>query len=336
MRGPNRSRRPATLAAVLALAAFAVACGGPSGPPRIEDGRDRMGTYVRIVALHPDREAARAAIDAAYDEIDRLEALLSEWRPDSDISRVNDAAGGAAVAVGPELIDVLSRARDLVEATGGAFDPTFAACGRLYSMTGRVVPDDDAVARCRAFVGFDRVEIDEGAGTVLLPDEGMRLGIAAIAKGWILDRAAEVLAGRGIERFSVDGGGDIVLRGDGPRGDWRIGIAHPRASGTLYGTVPARDVAVVTSGDYLQGFDAEGGRVHHILDPRTGRPTAGAIAATVIAPDAATADALATGLMVLGARAGRDRAEALPEVEAMLIGPDLERFATSGFPPIQD
>jgi len=328
---PRRIAFALLLAAPLALAG---ACARPDAAHPVEDTRDAMGTYVRIRVVSNEAGAARAAIDAAYDEIARLEAILSEWREDSEISAINRAAGGDPVRVGPETLAVLERAIEIAEVTDGAFDPTFAACGRLWSFRKRIVPDDDALRECLTAVDWRRVRIDPEAGTVALPDAAMRIGIAGIGKGWILDRAADVLRGRGLADFSVDGGGDLVLSGRGPHGRWRVGIADPRRPGELHGSIEAGPGSVVTSGDYLQGFDLDGRRYHHILDPATGRPADRSVAVTVIAGDAATADALATGLFVLGPEAGLATVARLPGVEALFFGPDLAVRTSPGFPPV--
>jgi thiamine biosynthesis lipoprotein len=230
---------------------------------------------------------------------------------------------------------VVRLAVEIAGRTGGAFDPTFASCGRLWSFPGQVVPSDDALAACLESVDWTAIEIDGGAGTVFLPRPGMRIGIAGVGKGWVLDRAADVLRARGLRDFSVDGGGDLVLSGRGPRGRWVLGIADPRKPGELHGTFEAPDGAVVTSGDYMQSFERDGVLYHHILDPHTGRPARRSSAITVIAPDAATADALATGLFVIGPDAGLPWVESNPGVEALYFDPDGKARASSGFPAVR-
>ncbi len=332
----RRSARSAPVLAFALATVVATACGPP--PVAHHDvSRDAMGTYVRIQVVGLDDAVANDAIEAAYAEIERLEAILSEWRADSEISAINDAAGVAPVAVGPETVAVLRVALDLAERTGGAFDPTFAACGRLWSFRNRVVPSRADLDACRALVDRSAVEIDadDDGGTVFLRRPGMRIGIAGVGKGWILDRAADVLRARGLRDFSVDGGGDLVLAGRGPRGRWVLGIADPRRPGTLHGTIEAPDGAVVTSGDYMQAFEKDGVRYHHILDPRTGMPAGRSAAVTVVAPDAATADALATGLFVLGPEAALAWVEATPGVEALVFDGAGAARASSGFPEVR-
>ena len=326
-------RRSACILPILAVASL-LACGEPPAG-HLDVSRDAMGTYVRIQIVGAGDAVSRDAAEAAYAEIERLEAMLSEWRADSEISAINDAAGVAPVPVGPETLAVVRLAVDLSARTAGAFDPTFASCGRLWSFRDRVVPSGDDLEACLDRVDGSAIEIDDREATVFLPRAGMRIGIAGIGKGWILDRAADVLRARGVRDFSVDGGGDLVVSGRGPRGRWVLGIADPRDPGTLHGSIEAPDGAVVTSGDYMQAFEKDGRRYHHILDPRTGMPAGRSSAITVVAPDAATADALATGLFVLGPAAALEWVEATPGVEALVFDPEGSARASSGFPAVR-
>jgi thiamine biosynthesis lipoprotein len=305
-----------------------------AGTEPISRERPMMGTFFRVqVAGDARAETAEAAIEAAFEEVARIEDRLSEWREGSDISAVNREAGRRSVTVGPELFEVVERSLEMRERTGGAFDITFAGCGRLWAFRPPRVPDAEEIARCLPRVGGE-VVLDAGRSTVFLPHAEARIGIAGIGKGYGVDRAAEVLEAHGITDYIVDGGGDIRLAGR--KGDlpWSVGIAHPRRPGQLYAAVELGQGAVVTSGDYQKFFQQDGVRYHHILDPRTGRPARLAAAVTVVAPDATRADALATGLFVMGPEAGLALVETLPGVEALFFGPDLEVHRSSGFPEL--
>jgi thiamine biosynthesis lipoprotein len=320
-----------TLAAALFLGAALLVAGAcrPAAEPLL------MGTTFQIRALVEDEEAGCDAIEAAFAEIERVEALLSEWIDASEISAVNAAAGVEPVAVGPELLEVVERAQRIGALTGGAFDATFVACGRLWSFTGPRRPDDDELAACLELVDGARVELDAEASTVFLPERGMALGISGIGKGYGVDVAAGALEERGVTDYFVDGGGDIRLRVERRGEPWRVGIAHPRSPGNLLGTLALEDGAVVSSGDYFQYFERDGVRYHHILDPSTGRPADLSIAVTVIAPEATDADALATGIFVLGPERGLALVETLPGVEALIVVPGVELHRSSGFPELE-
>ncbi len=338
MKAPRKPACPvAALVTALALAAPVLGTACPNSRPTPEEpetfaaARPLMGTRFHVRVRAADRSAAERAIGAAFDEIARVEAVLSEWREDSDISRLNRNAGGGPVEIGPDLLRVVERAVEIGRWTQGAFDITFAACGRLWSIPERRVPTAEAIASCLPHVGYARIVTDRETGAIALPDPGMRLGIAGIGKGYGVDRAAEVLEARGIADYIVEGGGDLRLRRtDG--GAWRVGIAHPKRPNALFATFEIARGAVATSGDYMNYFEKDGVRYHHILDPRTGVPARGCASVTVIAPDATTADALATGLFVLGPERGLQLVEQLPGVEALYLTPELAPRASRGFP----
>lgn len=333
----------ATFVTAAVLLLLAVACGlapaGAKGSATDEVFRDRrlkMGTHFEIQIRGPDESVARQAMEAAFREIDRVEQRLSEWQETSDISMVNRQAGHDPVRVGDDLLAVIARSAEVAEITEGAFDITFAACGRLWSFREPTrIASRAELAACRQLVGWRRIQTDPARSTVRLPVPGMRIGISAVGKGYGVDRAAAVLESWGISDYLVDGGGDIrasLLPGHRP---WRVGIAHPRRPGQIWGSVETGSGAIVTSGDYEAFFVVDGVRYHHILDPRTGRPCLGASSVTVIAPDATTADALATGLMVLGPERGMKLVESLAQVEALFLVDDREHSRSSGFPPVQ-
>ena len=294
--------------------------------------RRLMGTAFEVRLVTADIERGCEAIEAAFAEVAREEALFSEYRAGSDISAVNRSAGGAPVAVDPEVFALLQRALWASRATGGAFDVTFAACGGLWSIRERRVPDDRSLAACLANVGFRKVRLDERQSSVFLPEPGMRVGLGGIAKGYGVDRAVELLLARGFRNLVVDGGGDLRVEGTDIDGPWSVNIAHPRRGGEVFDTLHLSRGAIVTSGDYLRYFERDGVRYHHILDPATGRPAARSMAVTVVAPTATDADALATGLFVLGPEAGLARIASMPGVEALYFSPDGRVVASPGFP----
>ncbi len=209
-------------------------------------------------------------------------------------------------------------------------------CGRLWSFRRGRRPPSEALQACLPFVDYSTVEIEPLASTLRLPDSKMRIGIAGIGKGYGVDRAAAVLERAGVFDYLIDGGGDIRVGGKNDGRVWSIGIADPRRSGELHSRVALDRGAIVTSGDYQLFFERDGVREHHILDPRTGEPSRESIAVTVIASDATTADALATGLFVMGPERGLALVETLEGVEALIFGPDGVGHRSSGFPATID
>jgi thiamine biosynthesis lipoprotein len=301
----------------------------------LRDERMKMGTRFEIQVVARDDASGRAAIEAAYAEIDRVEQLLSEWRETSEISEVNRRAGREAVKVGADLYEVVERSIRIAEITDGAFDVTFAACGGIWSVREQRVPTETQIEQCLVHVDFRRLELDPAASTIFLPTEAMRIGIAGIGKGYGVDRAVEVLEAHGVADYIVDGGGDIRLAGRNVDRPWIVGVADPRRPGQLHATLEPGRGAIVTSGDYQRYFEKDGVRYHHILDPTTGRPGRGSVAVTVVAATATDADALATGLFVLGPERGIEIVEGLSGVEALFFGPDLAIHRSSGFPELR-
>jgi thiamine biosynthesis lipoprotein len=295
-----------------------------------------MGTSFRIQVVAGDESSGNEAIEAAFAEVARVEELLSEWRETSEISEVNRSAGVRPVAVGPELYGVVERSIWASELTEGAFDITFASCGHLWSFRQPRLPGEAEIDGCLLHVGYRQLELDPERSSIHLPRAELRIGIAGIGKGYGVDRAAEVLRDWGFSDFIVDGGGDVRLAGRNLDQPWIVGIAHPRRSGELLARLSLGEGSIVTSGDYQQYFEREGVRYHHIIDPTTGRPARRSIAITVIAPNATDADALATGLFVMGPDRGLALVENLQSVEALMIGPNLEVRASSGFPSYEE
>lgn len=302
-------------------------------PPTFVDGERRlMGTVFVIRTVAP---AARAepAIEAAFAEIARLEHVLSEWIPDSETSRINAAAGRQAVDVSEDTLNVVRTGLWVSRISEGAFDLSWAALRGLYDFNADapVRPDAREVARRLPLVRWQDIQMDEPARTVRLRRRGMAIGTGSIAKGYALDRASAILVAAGIEDFMIYGGGQVQVHGS--RGDraWRVGIQHPREN-RLVASLEASDVSISTSGDYEHSFfDAEGRRVHHIVDPATGMPASRTISVTTLTPDGMRADALSTAIFVLGPDAGLDMlAAADPAAAAVVIGADCVLRTTPG------
>ena len=289
-----------------------------------------MGKQLDLSAYGSDAAKLDAALDAAVAEMRRVEDLMTTWRP-SALTRLNDAAGRGPQTVPPELARLIARALEIGRLTKGAFDVTYYGVGKLWDFKAEPprIPDEAAIARALERVGFARVTVDLDASTVTLP-EGMAIGLGGIAKGYGVDRAMAVLMQHGVEHAIVNAAGDLKALGRKQGELWRIAIKHPRDRERVLAVVPLSNTCLVTSGDYERFFEHDGERYHHIIDPRTGYPSKGCMSATVTAPDAAFADALATALCVLSPDEGLALIEGLERVEAFLVGQDGELRVTSG------
>ena len=279
-----------------------------------------MGMAVRIV-LYADREEdAQEAARAAFDRIAALDRTLSHYRADSELSRLNEQAGGSPIAVSDDLFNVLEHALAISDSSDGAFDVTagpFVSLWRSSAEQG-TLPTEDALEQARARVGWKRVRLAPDERTVQLLSPDMQLDLGGIAKGYILDEAMAALQTQGIDQALIEAGGDIVVGKAPPDAEgWRIQIPHypePDSAKLLLVT----DAAISTSGDTEQYALIRGTRYSHVIDPRTGLGLTDQVMATVVAPSGPQADALATTVGILGREKGRKLLSAYPEAEGFL------------------
>lgn len=304
-------------------------------PPRAEEVRYVMGTTATVRAWAADSTAAVMAVEAAYASFDRTDSLMSTWRDDSVISRLNHSATGQWVTVGTEVCDVLREAKTVAEASGGAFDPTVLPLVRLWGFRGgRVgIPDSLSLESVLRSVGHEYLELDSQGGRARLAVPGAEVDLGGIAKGHALDRAAEAMRSAGAQGGVVDLGGNVLVFGRWP--GRRVGIVDPAREDLLLASVPLTDASAATSGQYEKYLTIGGCNFGHILDPRSGWPAAPGVSVTVVADRAILADALATSVVVLGADKGLALLEAFPGVEGVLAFPDgkggLRLDTTSGY-----
>ncbi len=289
-----------------------------------------MGTRIDVELWAGDPAAGEAAIEAVLAEMRRVDALMSHYKPESQLSRVNQRAAQEPVAVDPELAGLLLQALQLSDLTGGAFDITYASVGYLYDYRGHVKPTAQQIESGLAGVNWHFVIVDPLASTVRYARQGVRIDLGGIAKGYAVDRAIGILQSRGIVHASVTAGGDSRIIGDRFGRPWMIGIRHPDDEGSVIVRMPLVDEAISTSGDYERYFDEGGQRYHHIIDPKTGRSAGAVRSVTVIGPDATTTDGLSTSVFVLGPERGLELIERIPGVDAIIVRRDGKVVYSSG------
>ena len=300
---------------------------------RVGQAETLMGTLVEITAEGRDHKLVKARVALAFEEVRRVDRLMSTFREDSELSRINRAAGVAPVQVSPEVLEAIERSLEVSRLSDGAFDISYAALGGLWDFSGEKparVPEAAEIAARLKRVGWRRIQVDRSAGTVFLPEAGMRLDLGAIAKGYAVDRALAALKVPGVDRALVTAGGDLrafTRPGEKP---WRIGIQDPARRDRLLGELEIQNQAVATSGQYERFVEIQGRRYGHILDPRTGRPAEGVLGATVIAGEAWEADAWATALLVLGPEQGIKLLPSPPGIEALIVDAKGRWHATPG------
>jgi thiamine biosynthesis lipoprotein len=341
---------PAVYRTVAAATLVAVPCWLASGcgrgdadaaaTVRVTETQKHMGVPWTITVHAPDREAGAGAIAAGFAEVARLERLLSDYDPDSELSRLSAAAPtGAAIPVGDDVWNVLVRAEEMRMLTDGAFRITIGPLTSLWRQSRRSghMPRPDKLAAARAAAEPEALVLDREARAVSLARAGMRLDPGGIGMGYAADRVLEVLGRRGIDSAMVDASGDIAVSAAPPGATgWRIEVAGlPVGAGSGGGTLILERAAVTTSGDAHQAVEIDGHRYSHVVDPRTGLGVAGPAAVTVIAPDATTADALATASSVLGPEEGPNVVERFSGCSARFVWRDGETIRsriTPGWP----
>lgn len=266
-----------------------------------------MGMAVRIVLYAPHDTTARRAASAAFQRIEALEQIMSSYRPESELNRLSEQAGGPPVPVSDPLFDVLRQAQTLARQSEGAFDVTAGPSLALWEEARRTgeLPDSSALREASARVDWKKLRLNADRETARLKGDSMRLNLGGIAKGFILDRALDTLSATGISRAMIEAGGDLVA-GDPPpnREGWRVRLPSAGPNGKDR-TLRLSNAAVATSGDTQQFVEIDGTRYSHVVDPRTGLGVTHRLLVTVIADDGATADGLATTVGVLGAEEGR-------------------------------
>lgn len=295
-----------------------------------------MGTRFRVVLYAEDAAQAERAAQAAFERVRALEAVYSDYDPQSEARRLAVLAPVTAPA-SDDLVELTALALELGRVSGGAFDVTVGPLTRLWrrALRGGEAPDPPRLAAARAAVGADKLRVDRARGEVTLTASDMRLDFGGIAKGHAADEALAVLAAHGIERALVDGGGDVAC-GAAPPGSsgWRVGLAGLGGEANPQGgfVLLLEHAALATSGDLARGGEVDGRPRSHVIDPRSGQALdAGARLVSVLAPRGATADALASALLVLGGEAGVRLVAGIEGVEARLVEGSAV-FTTAGFP----
>lgn len=317
---------------LLAIPLVLVICTNEAKIHQIKSTDFAMGTIVEIIVLDESEESAGKAIDASLGEIHRISNLYYEGNPESAIYAFNHKKD-YKTEMPLEVLKLVQRSFDISEKTKGAFDMTIGILLPLYDFKSDspVPPDSLLIKKLLPYVDYSALTIDLKNQTLESKYIETSLATGGIVKGYAVDRAIEILKQNQVAGALINAGGDIraIKRADGEL--WRIGIQHPRNPKKILYTIEIAEGAVTTSGDYQKYFFYNGRRIHHILDPQTGMPADSCQAVTVIAPTAELADALATGLFVLGVEEGLKVIKNFPDCEALWIRYDGRKFMSEGF-----
>ncbi len=294
--------------------------------------RKALGTDVQILVYTADASGAEAAANAAFEEIARIDGLMSSWNEGSEVSKLNAAAGGAPVSISADTHRVLSLAKEISAKSGGAFASTWATLSGLWNFEipegqAPILPDKAALEEKMKLVDDSKLVLTDDSAK--LAEKGMVVGLGGITKGHAVDEALRVIKEKGFDDVLVFVGGDIASSGRKGALPWVVGLQEPRADG-YFALVTLEDEAIATSGDYEAFFEFDGKRYHHLLDPRTGYPAFGSRSVSVLAKDAASADAYATAIFVLGPEDGLELAESTPGLEAVIVDAENQVTVSTG------
>ncbi len=291
-----------------------------------------MGSRFEITVIAENTELGDQYIEEAVAEITRIERLISSWNPESQTSEINRQAGIIPVKVDLELYQLIERANGISNLTDGAFDISYASMDRIWKFDGSmtIIPSAEEIKHSVLKVGYQKIKLNPSDTTVFLTEKGMKIGFGAIGKGYAADKAKALLIEKGVKGGIINASGDMNTWGKQTNGeDWKVAITNPLNKDKAIAIFPLNNSAVVTSGDYEKYIKLEGKKFAHIIDPRTGYPTSGIISATVFAPKAELADALATSIFVMGVNAGIDRINQLPNIECIIINDEGKIFTST-------
>ena len=296
-----------------------------------------MGTIAHMVVVAPDSRTGVEAIEAAFAELNAVNAAMSSYIEGSELSILNRDGFDREVKVSDELFEVISTAVEYSKKTDGAFDITVRPLIELWRQAEREnrKPTAEQIAMAKAKVGYEKIKLDAADKTVEFVIEGMSVDLGGIAKGYGIDKAVEALKAGGAMSAMVDVGGDIRCFGKGtgenPEKGWRIGLQDPTSEGGLLMVLKLRDAAVATSGDYRRYVIIEGEKFSHIYNPSEGTSVTELMSVSVLAATAIEADILATSVSVMGVKRGLELVESIENAEAILIpaGDEIELLHTS-------
>ncbi|MNK62296.1 Thiamine biosynthesis lipoprotein ApbE precursor [compost metagenome] len=281
-----------------------------------------MGGRFDISIVDKDSLSAEKNIDEVIAEITRIEYLISDWKPTSQVSEVNQNAGIRPVKVDREVFELTKRAIKLSEITNGGFDISFAAMDRIWKFDGSMteMPSAEAIKKSVEKVGYKNIILDSTESTIFLKLKGMKIGFGALGEGYATDKCRAMMIEKGVQAGIINGSGDMSTWGKQPNGkDWKIGITNPFKPEKILAAIPLIDGAVTTSGSYEKFVVFNGKRYSHIINPATGYPATGLCSVSVFGPNAETANGLSTSMMVLGQKEGLLLLQKFPDYSCVMI-----------------
>ncbi|MDQ8748966.1 FAD:protein FMN transferase [Elizabethkingia miricola] len=281
-----------------------------------------MGSRFQITLVDKDSISAERNIDKAIAEITRIENLISEWRPETQISQVNQNAGIKPIKVDKEVFDLTKKGLYFSKLTDGAFDISIVAMDKIWKFDDSMneLPSEQAIKESVRNVGYQNIILDSTNSTIFLKNPGMKIGFGSIGKGYAADKTRDLMKSMGVKAGIIDASGDISTWGNQPDGKpWAIGINNPFNDHKMAAILYFKENAVTTSGSYEKYAEIHGKRYSHIMNPKTGYPSTGLTSVTITGPNATMANGFSTSVMVLGEKDGLKLLKPFPEYHYLLI-----------------
>ncbi len=280
-----------------------------------------MGTTAKVELWHKDEKLAQQLMKNVELEMRRIDQLMSPYIESSELSLINKNAADHPLRISEETFSVIQRSIEFSRLTKGAFDITFASVGYKYDYREKVSPSVQEINETKHLINYRSINLDEKMHTIYFSTPGTRIDLGGIAKGYAVDLCIEKLKISGVEHAFVQAGGDSRVLGDKQGRLWNIGIRHPRQEHGVVTQIPLENAAISTSGDYERFYIENGERIHHILDPKSGKSVKGVVSVSIIADTSIVADALSTSVFVLGSAKGLELINSQENISAIIIEP---------------
>ena len=289
-----------------------------------------MGTEIALEIWHQNPNRAEVCANQVFTEMRRIDALMSPFKPNSELSKINNLAADQAVVISDELFSLIGESIKYSELSSGAFDITFSSVGYLYDYRLKKHPSNAIINELLPAINYRHLVLDKSKRSIRYAMKGVRIDLGGIAKGYAIDNAVAMLRACGVDNGVVKAGGDSFMIGTRNGRPWMLGVKHPRQENKIVLRLPLSNVAVSTSGDYERFFIEDGNRIHHIISPKTGKSVSENWSVTVIGDSALKTDALSTTLFVMDLKSAMELVDKLKDVDAIIIDANGKMHYSSG------
>jgi len=285
-----------------------------------QEHKSIMGTEIRVKFwLDESNTNGKVLLKKVIQEMHRIDNLMSPFKKESELSKINRLAASQAVTISDELFYLIKKSIEISRLTQGAFDITFASVGNLYDYRRNKKPSQKQILKNLKQINFQYLKLDENYKSIKFEQDGVVIDLGGIAKGHAVDKSITILTKNGVKHGLISAGGDTRIIGDHRGRSWLTGIRHPRKPNKSAIVIPLKDIAISTSGDYERYFLADGERFHHIISPKTGKSIKSVQSVSVIGPDSTTCDALSTSLFILGSKKALTLINRIANFDAIII-----------------